>query len=207
MHFPFFDWRSWSTEKSKWICNYFRSVHCCRVAKVCHIANLRSVTVSFLWYSVVSPGPTAKLEDHPLSDVRECLFRIFAATFRVSIHNPRTRHAVVRAPHLTWHRKFLQDRGAVTTSGYASCILAFLCPSWNYAWLSGVRVLWSFQLDEQRHRVGTLPRPKPFSVSPSACFFTLISFLLLESSRRGHILICFCLTDPVNSTAKSTTNS
>jgi hypothetical protein len=39
-----------------------------------------------------APRPTPKLEDHPLSPVRDCLFTIFVAT---SIRNLRTRHAVV----------------------------------------------------------------------------------------------------------------
>jgi len=47
---------------------------------------------------LLAPSPTSKLEDHPLSAVRECLFNIFAATLhtggRSSILNLRTRHAV-----------------------------------------------------------------------------------------------------------------
>jgi hypothetical protein len=43
--------------------------------------------------------PTPKLEDHPFSALRDCLFHIFAATLhtggRSSIRNLRTRHAVV----------------------------------------------------------------------------------------------------------------
>jgi len=43
--------------------------------------------------------PTHKLEDQPLSAVRDCLFNIFAATLhtggRSSIRNLRTRHTVV----------------------------------------------------------------------------------------------------------------
>jgi len=48
--------------------------------------------------------PTPKLEDHPLSTVRYCLFNIFAAILRVggcfSIRNLRTRHAVLTGAHL-----------------------------------------------------------------------------------------------------------
>jgi len=45
-----------------------------------------------------------KLEDHPLSAVRDCLFNIFAATLhtvgRSTIRSLRTRHAVVTGTHL-----------------------------------------------------------------------------------------------------------
>ena len=49
--------------------------------------------------------PTPKLENHPLSAVRDCLFSIFAATLHIggrsSIRNLRTRHAVVTETHLS----------------------------------------------------------------------------------------------------------
>jgi hypothetical protein len=49
---------------------------------------------------LLAPHPTPKLEDHPLSAVRDCLFNIFVATLNYleaisSIHNMRKRHAVV----------------------------------------------------------------------------------------------------------------
>ena len=48
---------------------------------------------------MVAPRPTPKLEDQPLSAVRDCLFNFFAATLHIggrsSIRNLRTRHAVV----------------------------------------------------------------------------------------------------------------
>jgi hypothetical protein len=48
--------------------------------------------------------PNPKLEDHPLSAVRECLFNIFVATLhigaRFSIRNLRSHHAVVTGTHL-----------------------------------------------------------------------------------------------------------
>jgi len=48
--------------------------------------------------------PNPKLEDNPLSAVRDCLFNIFAATLliggRSSIRNLRSRHAVVTGTHL-----------------------------------------------------------------------------------------------------------
>ena len=49
------------------------------------------------------PHPTPKLEDHPLSAVRDCLFNLFAATLHIrgrsSIRNLRKRHAVVTRTH------------------------------------------------------------------------------------------------------------
>jgi hypothetical protein len=57
------------------------------------------VTKVFYGEELLAPRPTPKLEDHPVSAVRDCLFNIFAATLliggRSSIRNPRTRHAVV----------------------------------------------------------------------------------------------------------------
>jgi hypothetical protein len=51
--------------------------------------------------ALLAPLPTPKLEDHPLSAVRDCLFNIFAATLHIGgrsyIRNLRTRHAVVTA--------------------------------------------------------------------------------------------------------------
>ena len=53
----------------------------------------------------LTPRPTPKLEDHPLSAVREFLFSIFTTTFHIkghsSICNLRTRHAVVTGTHLS----------------------------------------------------------------------------------------------------------
>ena len=53
-----------------------------------------------------APHPTPKLEYHPLSADRDCLFNIFAATLHIgghsSIHNLRTCHAVVTGTHLSW---------------------------------------------------------------------------------------------------------
>jgi len=55
----------------------------------------------------LSPRPTPKLEDHPLSAVRDYLFNIFAAPLHAgghsSICNLRTHHAVVRGTHLSWY--------------------------------------------------------------------------------------------------------
>jgi len=55
--------------------------------------------------ALLAPRPTPKLEDRPLSAVRSCLFNIFTATLHIggrsSIHNLRTRHAVVTGAHLS----------------------------------------------------------------------------------------------------------
>jgi hypothetical protein len=54
---------------------------------------------------LLAPRPTPKLEDHPFLAVCNCLFNIFAATLHIrgrsSIHNLRTRHAVVTGTHLS----------------------------------------------------------------------------------------------------------
>ena len=54
---------------------------------------------------LLAPRPTPKLEDHPLSAVRDCLFNIFAATLHIagrsSTRNLRTRHAVVTGTELS----------------------------------------------------------------------------------------------------------
>ena len=53
----------------------------------------------------LAPRPAVKLEDHPLSAVRDCLFNILAGTLHIggrsSIRNLRTRHAVVTGTHLS----------------------------------------------------------------------------------------------------------
>jgi len=55
---------------------------------------------------MLAPRPTTKLEDYPLSTVRDCLLNVFAATLRTSgrssIHNLRTRHVLVTGTHLSW---------------------------------------------------------------------------------------------------------
>jgi hypothetical protein len=64
------------------------------------ISHMCSVTkVFFNGEELLAPRPTPKLEDHPVSTVRDCLFNIFAATLligaRSSVRTLRTRHAVV----------------------------------------------------------------------------------------------------------------
>jgi hypothetical protein len=60
------------------------------------------------FYSELNPRPNPKLQDYPLSAVRDCLLNIFAATLhmggRSSIRNPTTRHANVTGTHLPRHR-------------------------------------------------------------------------------------------------------
>ena len=55
--------------------------------------------IRFYGQELLAPRLTPKLEDHPLSAVRNCLFNIFASTLhiggRFSTLKPRTRHAVV----------------------------------------------------------------------------------------------------------------
>jgi hypothetical protein len=60
----------------------------------------------FYGEELLAPRPNPKLEDHPLSASRDCIFNIFAAALdiggRSSIPNLRTRHAVVTGTHLSW---------------------------------------------------------------------------------------------------------
>ena len=59
----------------------------------------------FYGEELLAPRPTPKLEDQPLSAVRDSFFNIFAATLhsggRSSIRKLRTRHAVVTGTHLS----------------------------------------------------------------------------------------------------------
>ena len=61
--------------------------------------------IRFYGEELLAPRPTPKLEDHPLSALRDCLFNIFAATLHIggrsSIRNLRTRHTVVTETHLS----------------------------------------------------------------------------------------------------------
>jgi hypothetical protein len=60
---------------------------------------------TFYGAKFLAPRPTPKLEDHPLSTVRDCLFSIFAATLHIggssSIRSLTTRHSVVTGTHLS----------------------------------------------------------------------------------------------------------
>jgi hypothetical protein len=50
--------------------------------------------LTFYDEELLASSSTPKLEDHPFSAVRDCLFNIFAATLH-AIRNLRTRYAVV----------------------------------------------------------------------------------------------------------------
>ena len=60
---------------------------------------------NFYGKELSAPLPNPRLENHPLSAVRDCLSNIFTATLRTagrsSIRNLRTRHAVVTGTHLS----------------------------------------------------------------------------------------------------------
>jgi hypothetical protein len=68
------------------------------------IRRIRWVIKTMDAQELLAPRPTPKLEDHPLSDVHDCLFSIFAATLHIggrsSIRNLWARHAVVTGTHL-----------------------------------------------------------------------------------------------------------
>ena len=55
--------------------------------------------------ALLAPRPTPKLEDHPLSAVRDYLFNLFAVILHIggrsSIRNLRTGHAMVTGTHLS----------------------------------------------------------------------------------------------------------
>jgi len=63
------------------------------------------LTKVFHGEALLAPHPTPKLEDHPSSAVRDCLFNIFATTLHIggrsSILNLRTYHAAVTGTHLS----------------------------------------------------------------------------------------------------------
>ena len=76
----------------------------------------------------ITPRPTPKLEDHPLSAVRDCLLNIFAAILhiggRFSIRNLRERHVVVTGTHLSRNifitvHKYLKLRTTSVSCQYA----------------------------------------------------------------------------------------
>ena len=72
-------------------------------APATHLAYEYFITFVFHGEELLAPRPTPKLEDHPLSAVRDCLFNLFAATLHIggrsSTRNLRTRHAVVTGTH------------------------------------------------------------------------------------------------------------
>ena len=52
---------------------------------LCYCIILRIIRNKICFYGeqLLAPRPTPKLEDHPLSAVRDCLFNIFAATLHI----------------------------------------------------------------------------------------------------------------------------
>jgi hypothetical protein len=60
--------------------------------------------IVFYGEELLAPRPTPKLEDHPLSALRDFLFNIFISTLHIggcpSIRNLRTHHAVVTGTDL-----------------------------------------------------------------------------------------------------------
>jgi hypothetical protein len=80
----------------------------------------------------LAPRPIPKLEDHPLSAVRDCLFNIFAATLHIggrsSICNPRTRHAVVTGTHLHGKTPHL-----ITINSYGLRNTLHTSQAWQYS--------------------------------------------------------------------------
>jgi hypothetical protein len=67
--------------------------------------------IRFHGEELLAPNPTPKLEDHPLSVVRNCLFSIFVATPHIggqsSIRNQGTRHPVVTGTQ-SLHKSFVE---------------------------------------------------------------------------------------------------
>ena len=65
----------------------------------------------FYCAKLLARRPTPKLENHPLSAVRERLFSTFAATLHIGVRsstrNLRTRHAAVTGTHLSRRMKCL----------------------------------------------------------------------------------------------------
>ena len=61
--------------------------------------------IRFYGEELLAPRPSPKLEDHPLSAVRDCLFNIFAATLHIAgrsfTRNWRTLRAVLIGTHLS----------------------------------------------------------------------------------------------------------
>jgi hypothetical protein len=61
---------------------------------------------SFYFEGLLAPCPNPKLENHPLCNVRDCLFNIFPATLRIRnisfIRNLCTRQTIVTATQLSW---------------------------------------------------------------------------------------------------------
>ena len=75
--------------------------------------------------ALLAPRPTPKLEDHPSSAVRDCLFNLFTVTLHIgglsSTRNLRTRHAVVTGTNLLFTAHAF--KGKCNVSMYLKCTL------------------------------------------------------------------------------------
>jgi len=71
-----------------------------------HMYRFHNKASFFYSEEMLALRPTPKLEDHTLSVVRDCLFKIFTATLQIggysSIHNLRMCLAVLTGIHLSW---------------------------------------------------------------------------------------------------------
>jgi len=98
--------------------------------------------VFFYGKGLLEPRPTPKLEYHPSSAVRGCLFNLFTATLHIggnsSIRNPRTRHAMVTGTHIhgimvqyspkyVWVWRF---RGKILNQMTIVCLVGSNCKNW-----------------------------------------------------------------------------
>ena len=92
--------------------------------------------ILFYGEELLAPHPTSNLDDLSLSAVRYYLFNIFSAALNVggrsSIHNLRTRHAMVTGTHLSWlntsilSKTFSSACSNITTPSYMSFRKRFL---------------------------------------------------------------------------------
>jgi len=83
---------------------------------------------------LLEPRPTPKLEDHPLSGVRDCLFNTFAATLhtggRSFTRNLKTPHAVVTGTHLSRGYREVEKHIGTVFNGRA--VLSELLDFWRW---------------------------------------------------------------------------
>jgi hypothetical protein len=89
------------------------------------VSTIRNM-IRFYGEELSAPRPTPKLQNHPLSAVRDCLFNIFVAMLHIggrsSIRNLRTRHAVVTGTHLS---RTLQSTVVTTVVLRRWCALSY----------------------------------------------------------------------------------
>jgi len=99
--------------------------------------------IRFYGEELLAPRATSKLEDHPLSVFRDCLFNIFVATLQIgghsSVRNLSTRHTLVTMTHLSRRR-------AVTIVHNTSFQSAMLAPPENLFVSTGLSVQYAIKL-------------------------------------------------------------